>query len=252
MRVAMVRPAFQRPRPTSCAAPWRPSSSPAASTSSSDKLIEGMIDNGYDASSPSGRSAARRLRQLRLSGKPRRVLCADRLRLELDEMPSSGRVSAPRSSMRSRWASMRLPSSCATRASMASRCGRSMSTTRDWDCTLEHRDGEPSRRPARPAHDAGPCGEGRPRRSSRSRGARPFQQRRSNLRGGRGLARACLVRLAKADAFASHRALDAGDASWAIKGLRDDSPAAVRRGGTALARRLYPELNERDVSASRP
>ena len=32
MQVAMVAPASRRARPTSCAAPWRPSSSPAAST----------------------------------------------------------------------------------------------------------------------------------------------------------------------------------------------------------------------------
>ena len=61
-----------------------------------DKLIKGMLDNGYTREFAERTfQPARRLRLLRLSRKPRRELCADCLRLKLDEMPPSRCVPAP-------------------------------------------------------------------------------------------------------------------------------------------------------------
>ena len=54
------------------------------------KLIEGMLERGYDRGIRRAHlQAARRLRLLWFSGKPRGVLCADRLCVVLDEMPPS-------------------------------------------------------------------------------------------------------------------------------------------------------------------
>ena len=58
-----------------------------------DKLVSGMVARGYYAGVRRAHlQPARRLRQLRLSGKPRRLFRADRLRLVVDEVPASGRV----------------------------------------------------------------------------------------------------------------------------------------------------------------
>ena len=96
-----------------------------------DKLVNGMIERGYDRGFRRAHlQAARRLRLLWLSGKPRRLLRLDRLCVVLDEMPPSRCVLLRASSTRSRWASMRRRSSCAMRSSTASRSGRSTSTTR--------------------------------------------------------------------------------------------------------------------------
>ena len=57
--------------------------------------FRGQADPGHDRQRLDERirradvQATRRLRLLRFPGKPRRKLCADRLRLKLDEMPSS-------------------------------------------------------------------------------------------------------------------------------------------------------------------
>ena len=72
--------------------------------------------------------ADRGLRRVRLSRKPCRELRAPGLCLVLAEVPTIRTSSPPRCSTPSRWASMRRPSSCAMRASMASRCGRPTST----------------------------------------------------------------------------------------------------------------------------
>ena len=62
-----------------------------------DKLITGMIEQRLRRRLCRAHlQAARRLRLLRLSGEPRRVLRADRLCLVLDEVPPSGRRSAAR------------------------------------------------------------------------------------------------------------------------------------------------------------
>ena len=108
-----------------------------------DKLIKGMIDNGYDTRICRAHvQAARRLRLLRLSGKPCRQLRADRLRLQLDEMPSSGCVLLPRSSTRSRWASMIRRSWCATRKQHGVEVRPIDVNRSQWDCTLEPLDTE--------------------------------------------------------------------------------------------------------------
>ena len=63
-----MRRLHRRARPTSCAAPWRPSSSPAASAHFRDKLIGGMVARGYAPDFAERTfSAARGLRLLRLS-----------------------------------------------------------------------------------------------------------------------------------------------------------------------------------------
>ena len=74
--------------------------------------------------------ADRGLRQLRLSRKPRRLLRADRLRLVLDEVPSSGRVLRG-AAQRPADGLLRAGADRPRRAaSTASRCGRSASTPR--------------------------------------------------------------------------------------------------------------------------
>ena len=127
-----------RSRP--CASPW----SPRASAGRGQRLRRAMAtfkrtgrgQAFQESSSKACASAAireirrellqadRRLRRIRLSRKPRRELCASGLRLGLDQMPLPRRVSRRRCSTASRWASMRRRSSCATRRSTASRCGR--------------------------------------------------------------------------------------------------------------------------------
>ena len=101
-----------------------------------------------------------------------------------------------------------------------------------------------SRRAARPAYDPRPPGKRR-QLSCRGARARPFQSipelaRRS------GLGTGALVRLAKADAFAS-LGLSRREASWAIKGLRDEAlplfEAAEQR-----AQEIVPEQIEEEVS----
>ena len=91
-----------------------------------------------------------------------------------------------------------------------------------WDCTLEPTDRRGSlRRPARPAHGAGPrqCRRGRDRRRTRRPGLSP----RSTISGA---APACpaasLVELAEADAFRPSLSLARREALWAIKALRDE------------------------------
>ena len=67
------------------------------------------------------------LRRIWLPRKPRRELRAPRLCVELAQVELSGGVRVRRCSIRSRWASTPPRRSSATRASMASRCVRSMS-----------------------------------------------------------------------------------------------------------------------------
>ena len=83
MRVAIdcagFTPGRGRPAPQ---VRWRPSSTPAASRAFRDKLIAGMVANGYEQEF--AEQTFRQLegfRQLRISGKPRSLFCADRLRL---------------------------------------------------------------------------------------------------------------------------------------------------------------------------
>ena len=86
-------PASRRARPTSCAAPWRPSSGSARSTPFRDKFIDGMVANGYARD-----FAERCFQQIEgfgtygFPGIPRRQLRAPGLRLVLAEVPLPGRV----------------------------------------------------------------------------------------------------------------------------------------------------------------
>ena len=58
-----------------------------------DKLIDGMVANGYEPEFAERTfTADRRLRQLRFPGNPRRLLRTDRLCLLLAEMLASGRL----------------------------------------------------------------------------------------------------------------------------------------------------------------
>ena len=103
-----------------------------------DKFIDGMTSRGYDARFRRALlQPDRGLRRIRLPREPRGELRAARLRLVLDQVPLSRTCSAPPSSTASRWASTSRPSSCATRASTASRCARPTSIAAHWDCTLE-------------------------------------------------------------------------------------------------------------------
>ena len=82
--------------------------------------------------------ADRRLRRIRLSREPRRELRASRLRFGLDQMPLSRCVSDGPAQQPADGFLCDRRSSCATRRSMAWRCGPSMSTAPNWDCTLEN------------------------------------------------------------------------------------------------------------------
>jgi hypothetical protein len=81
--------------------------------------------------------AARRLRQLRLPGKPRRQLRADRLCLVLDQMLASRRLLLRPAQFSQPMGFYAPPRSSATRASTASRCARLRQCQPRWDCTLE-------------------------------------------------------------------------------------------------------------------
>ena len=72
------RPAASRPaRPTSCAAPWRPSSAPAPSATTASEMIEGMVAARLRAGlRRTLLQADRRVRRIRLSRKPCRLLRA--------------------------------------------------------------------------------------------------------------------------------------------------------------------------------
>ena len=92
-----------------------------------DKLIKGMLDNGYTARiCGTDVQAAGRLRQLRLPGVTCREFRADCLRLKLDEVPSSGCISGGDSQraadgiLRARPAGARCPR--AWRGGSAGRC----------------------------------------------------------------------------------------------------------------------------------
>ncbi len=91
-----------------------------------DKLITGMLDNGYSGSSPSapsGSSKASAATAFRNRTPPASRLIAYASSWMKCHHPD---VFWPRSSTRSPWASTRPLSSCATPASTASRCARSM------------------------------------------------------------------------------------------------------------------------------
>ena len=103
-----------------------------------DKMIDGMVGKRlYARLRRAHLQADRGLRQLRLPREPRGELRQDRLRLVLDEMPSSrhllrGPAQRPADGLlRAR------PAGPRRAASMASRCARSASTRSRWDCTLE-------------------------------------------------------------------------------------------------------------------
>ena len=240
----------------------------APSTVFRDKLVEGMASRGYPRDfAERCFQPDRRLRRIRLSGKPCGELRAARLCLGLDQMPLSRTCSRRRCSTASRWAFTPPPRSCATRRSMASKSGRSTSMHSDWDCTLEAGDdrrrvrtrlhprhADDARRYPRHACDAARlspdqrlCRSRRPsdRAAARRRlrfGARPVAAHRTST--------AALERLAAADAFRS-LGLDRREALWAVRALRrsgdkDDLPlfarvqhagARARRGAAADAAR---------------
>ena len=123
-----------------------------------DKLIAGMVAHGYEREfAEQTFQAARRLRQLWISGKPRGLFCADRLCLVLAEMPSPGCF-------------LRRASECAADGFLCAGPDRAR-CARPWrrgppglrQCLPlglhagTNRPRRPLRRPARPAHGAWPC-----------------------------------------------------------------------------------------------
>ena len=215
-----------------------------------DKLIAGMIDNGYDPRLRRAHlQAAGRLRLLRLSGEPRRLLRADRLRLELDEVPPSGRVLL-RDPQRAADGLLRAGPARAGRARARGRgaAGRRQplglglhpgAGSNDTRCAvrlglrmmrgLAEKDGRQDRRIAR--------------------GDRPLPASRTRRRAD--VPCRALVRLAKADAFRS-LGLSRREALWAIKALRDETlplfAAADRREPTSSA----PKFSEPAVELLAP
>ncbi len=86
-------PGSRRGKPTSFGGPWRRSSSRAGSRTFRDKLVEGMVANGYEREFAERTfRPARGLWVLRLPGEPRSKLRAHRVRFELVEVLAPGRV----------------------------------------------------------------------------------------------------------------------------------------------------------------
>ena len=86
-------PASRRPRPTSCAAPWRPSSSPAGVSTFRDKLITGMV--GAATTRDFAERTFRQLEGFGSYGFPESHAASfalDRLCVVLDEVPPPGRL----------------------------------------------------------------------------------------------------------------------------------------------------------------
>ena len=193
-----------------------------------DKFIDGMTARGYDARLRRELLRPdRRLRRIRLSRKPCGELCAPGLRLGLDQMPLSRTCSAPPSSTASRWVSISRRSSCATRASTASRSAPADVNFSDWDCTLEPgADGRHAVRLGfRLIH-----GLKRRRTEKAHRGARQrLCLRSSGWRRSAGISRFTIERLAEADAFRS-MGLDRRAALWAARRLDVIGIRTTRRG----------------------
>ena len=124
-------PASRPARPTSSAARWRPGGAPGMIEQFRDKLIDGHASRAAIDREFAERvfQPDRGLRRVRLPREPRRQLRAAGLCLGLAQVPLPGRVLRRASSTASRWASTPRPSSSATRATTASRCARSTSTT---------------------------------------------------------------------------------------------------------------------------
>ena len=131
-------PASRRARPTGCAAPWRPSSAPARSTTSASKFIDGMVAQRLStASSPSAASSRSRASANTAFPKatPRASRCWSMSRAWLKcHYPD---VFARRCSTASRWASTRRRRSCATRSEHGVEVRPVDVNLSDWDCTLE-------------------------------------------------------------------------------------------------------------------
>ena len=221
-------PASRPARPTSCAAPWRPSRSPAASARFKDKLIDGMVARGYSARVRRAHlQADRGFRQLRLSRKPCRQLRADRLcqsswmkchhpgylLRRAAERAADGllRAGADRARRARAWRGD--PPGLRQRQPLGLHAGtgrRQISSPCAWACGmvqgLANADGA----------QIVACRGAAPTLASKNSGAAPA------------LPQAALERLAEADAFGALK-LDRRAASWAIRGLRGNDAAAVRR-----------------------
>ena len=193
-----------------------------------DDFIDGMVGNGYDARIRRALlQADRGLRRIRLSREPRRELRHPGLRLGLAQVPLPRGLLPPPCSTASRWASMPRPSSCAMRASTASRCGRptSMPAT-----------GIARSNPARTivARCALACA--RSRASPKDDVKRMVERRTEPYRDPAdlwrrsGLTKRQIVALARADAFAS-LGLSRRDVLWAVRGFLRRQAAAARRSG---------------------
>jgi error-prone DNA polymerase len=152
--------------------------------------------------------------------------------------------SAPRCSMRSRWASTRPRRSCATPATMASKYVRSASTSR-WDCTLE---------PIGDDSFAVRLGFRQVRGLANKDGAeivaaradRPFESvddlwRRSDV------PVALLVQLAEANAMNESLGLARRQALWVLKALRDE-PLGLFAAASRREARTIEEIREPAVS----
>ena len=236
-------PASRRPRPISCAAPWRPSSSRAASSKFRDKLIDGH-DRRAATTQEFAERTFKQLEGFGSYGFPEShaaSLRADRLRLVLDEMPPSRRVL------------LRHPQRAADgllRAGPArARCRQHGVEVRPvdvnhsrWDCTLEPVDdgpaspsgsgcGWPRGSPTRMAHGSSPRAATRLRigRGSLAARRRPASPRSSGW--------------PRPTRFGS-LGLSRREALWADQGLARRPAAAVCGRGRRGSSRLRPESIE--------
>ena len=186
-----------------------------------DKLVAGMVANGYAARlCREDLRAARRLRLVRVSGKPRGLVRIARLCIELDEMPASGRVSC------------RDPE-CAADGVLCpgaarARCAPSRGHGAPGRCQCLalglHAGADRSRRAScrapRPAPGARPREQGCRRDRRRPRRHSPFGSIDELWRRA-AVPIAALERLADADAFRPSLGLARREAVWAIRALRD-------------------------------
>ena len=203
-----------------------------------DKLVAGMVANGYERGvRREDLHAARRLRLLRLSREPRRLLRADRLCLVLAEVPPSGRVlrrAAQRPAdglLRAGPDRPRRPR--ARRRGAAGLRQRLAAGTARWS----RPDERPLRRAARPAHGARASPMPMRARIVAARADQPFASV-DDLWRRAGVPAAALVQLAEADAFRPSLGLARREALWAIKALRDEPLPLFAAAASAARQRI--------------
>ena len=200
-----------------------------------DKLIAGMVERGYTQE-----FAEKTFSQLEgfgsygFPGKPRSQFRADRVRLDLDEMPPSGRVSAA-ALLNAQPMGFYAPAQIVRDARQHGVEVRPIDVNASrWDCTLEPVAGTDRHAVRLGLRLARGLANKDGAAIVTARADTPFASV-DDLWRRAGVPVAALERLADADAFQPALGLDRREAVWAIRGLRDEplplfaQPRRVRR-----------------------